>query len=417
MASGVITIERKKYAVGLFWQPLSTGQNPHFLAKKLSKQISGSVKFYAEYGSMVGIGSLSLGHRRGMKIAAVEVINYFHEYNSFLAEFFTPQGFWIIGVRNNIVIFDQLISTESNAKKEFAKLVALPDWDVIIASGSWNIPRAEEKSLRDVIVGNSKPYLIPISVTAGNIFSLVVFCMVVFGIWYVFNEPIMKMISPRPQQIQINPEILKEYKKQLEAKKAEIKQEPVQPAVISHPYDNLPDPHLRAEQCWRSIAFVMQPISGWSQQNAVCEENSARVTLNRTYGTLEGLYSLVDSLLGENVYVMENTDSNVVISVDLTPLPSSGNNLPKTDIEDVVFSVNNIFQKIGKFANIKPSMETNKQGDVTVTTNMVTIDADSKLKPDEFIKMFDGISPISLSSVKWDARSRTWNYEVKIYAK
>lgn len=417
MASGVITIERKKYAVGLFWQPLQAGQNTHNFAKKLSKQIPGSVKFYTEYGSMVGVGSLSLGHRRGMKIAAVEIINYFHEYNSFLAEFFTPQGFWIIGVRNNIVIFDQLISTESNAKKEFAKLAALPDWDVIVASGSWNIPRAVEKSLRDVIVGNSKPYLIPTSVAAGNVFSLIVFCMVTFGIWYVFNEPIMKMIAPRPQQVQINPEILKEYKKQLEAKKAEIKQEPAQPIVVSHPYDNLPDPHLRAEQCWRSIAFVMQPISGWTQQNAVCEENSARVTLNRSYGTLEELYNSIDSLMGENVYVMENTDSNVVISVDLTPLPAFGKNEPKIEIEDVIFSVNNIFQKIGKFANIKPSAETSTQGDIIVTTNMVIIEVDSKLKPDEFIKMFDEVSPISLSSVKWDARSRKWNYEVKIYAK
>lgn len=417
MASGVITIERKKYAVGLFWQPLQAGQNTHNFAKKLSKQISGSVKFYTEYGSMVGIGSLSLGHRRGMKIAAVEIINYFHEYNSFLAEFFTPQGFWIIGVRNNIVIFDQLISTESNAKKEFAKLAALPDWDVIVASGSWNVPRAVEKSLRDVIVGNSKQYLIPTSVAAGNIFSLIVFCMVIFGIWYVFNEPIMKMIAPRPQQVQINPEILKEYKKQLEAKKAEIKQEPAQPIVVSHPYDNLPDPHLRAEQCWRSIAFVMQPISGWTQQNAVCEENSARATLNRSYGTLEELYNSIDFLMGENVYVMENTDSNVVISVDLTPLPAFGENEPKIEIEDVIFSVNNIFQKIGKFANIKPSAETSTQGDITVTTHMVIIEADSKLKPDEFIKMFDEVSPISLSSVKWDSRSRKWNYEVKIYAK
>jgi hypothetical protein len=121
--------------------------------------------------------------------------------------------------------------------------------------------------------------------------------------------------------------------------------------------------------------------------------------------------------MGENVYVMENTESDVVISVDLTPLQSSGNNSPQADIEDIIFSVNNIFQKIGEFANIKPSIESNGQGTATVTTNTVIINTDSKLKPDEFIKMFNKISPIFLSSVKWDARSRTWNYEVKIYAK
>jgi hypothetical protein len=416
LAAGVINIDRKKYAVGLFWQPLSAGQTPRNFAKQLSKKIQGGVKFYTDFRSMVGVGSLALGHRRGMKIAAVEAINYFSEYNSFLAEFFTPQGFWIVGVRNNIVIFDQLIQSEANAKQEFAKLITLPDWDVIVASGSWNVPRAVEKSLRDIIAGNSRPYLIPISSAFGNIISLIIFCAAVFGIWNLFQEPIIKMLAPRPQQIQINPEVLKEYKKQLEAKKAEIK-ETIQPVMVIHPYDNLSDQNLRADQCWRAIAFVMQPISGWVQQNAICEENTAKAMLKRNYGTLEGLYNSIDSLMGENVYVMENTESDVVISVDLTPLQPSGNNSPQTDIEDIIFSVNNIFQKIGEFANIKPSIETSGQGVTAVTTNMVIINTDSKLKPDEFIKMFNGISPMLLSSVKWDARSRTWNYEVKIYAK
>jgi len=417
LASGVINIDRKKYAVGLFWQPLPVGQTPRNFAKQLSKKIQGGVKFYTNFRSMVGVGSLALGHRRGMKIAAVEAVNHFSEYNSFLAEFFTPQGFWIVGVRNNIIIFDQLIQSEANAKQEFAKLVTLPDWDVIIASGSWNIPKAIEKPLRDIIVGNSKSYLIPISSAFGNMVSLIIFCAAVFGMWHLFQEPIIKMLAPRTQQIQINPEVLKEYKKQLEAKKAEIK-EAIQPeVVVIHPYDNLPDPGLRADQCWRAIAFVMQPISGWVQQNAICEENTAKAMLKRDYGTLEGLYKSIDLLMGENVYVMENTESDVVISVDLTPLQPSGNNSPQTDIEDIIFSVNNIFQKIGEFANIKPSIESNGQGTATVTTNTVIINTDSKLKPDEFIKMFNKISPIFLSSVKWDARSRTWNYEVKIYAK
>ena len=90
MSAGVITIERKKYAVGLFWQPLPAGQNTRDFAKQLSKQLTGSVKFYAEFRSMIGVGTRALGHRRGMKIAAIEVINSFPEYNSFLVEFFYP---------------------------------------------------------------------------------------------------------------------------------------------------------------------------------------------------------------------------------------------------------------------------------------------------------------------------------------
>ena len=416
MAAGVITINRKKYAVGLFWQPLPVGKKIYNFAKQLSKQIPGKVKFYTDFRSMVGIGSRALGHHRGMKVAAAEAMNYFSEYNSFLAEFFTPQGFWIIAVRNNIIIFDQLFSAESNAKQEFAKLMKLPDWDIVIATGSWDIPHASEKTLGDIITGKSESYLSPISGAMGHVVALLIFFASIFGMWYLFHGPIVKMFAPRPQQIQINQEVLKEYKKQLEMKKAEI-QATMQSAVGVPPYNNLPDPSLRANQCWRSIAFVMQPVSGWEQQSAICEGNTAKASLKRTHGTLEGLYSSVDSLMGKNVYVLENTESDVIISVELTSLGPSDNNVAKTDIEDIIFSVNNIFQKIGEFANIKPSAETSGQGDTAITTNLVTINTDSKLKPEEFVKMFNGLSPMSIESVKWDARSRTWNYEVKIYAK
>lgn len=416
MAAGVITINRKKYAVGLFWQPLPVGQNPFNFSKQLAKKIPGKIKFYTDFKSMVGIGSRIQGHHRGMKIAAVELMDYFSEYNSFLAEFFTPQGFWIIGVRNNIIVFDQLFLSEANAKQEFAKLVGLPDWDVVIASGSWNIPRAEEKTLNDIITGHSKPYLNPVSGVFGHVFALILFFATVFGMWYLFNEPIMKMFTSRPQQVQINPEILKEYKKQLDAKQAEIK-EAMQPQVISRPYDSLPDPLLRADQCWRAIGFVMQPISGWAQQSAICEENTAKVTLRRTYGTLDELYSSANSLMGDNISIIKNTDSDIIISVGLNSLQPSKDNMLDNSAEDIIFYINNTFQKIGEFVNIKSEMETFGQGQSSETVNIIIVNTNSKLKPNEFIKMFNGIYPMSLSSVKWDARSRTWNYEVKIYAK
>ncbi len=415
MSAGVITIERKKYAVGLFWQPLPAGQNTRDFARQLSKQITGSVKFYAEFRSMVGVGTRALGHRRGMKIAAIEIINAFAEYNSFLAEFFTPQGFWIIAVRNNIIIFDQLFGAEAEAKREFINLSALPDWGIIIAPGNWNVPRSVEKSLRDIISGNSKVALTPIGGTLGNIFSIAVFAAIASVFWYFFQDPIIKVFAPRAQQAQINPQVIEEYKRQLEIKK--IQQEDViQPIRADMPYDNLPDALLYAEKCWRSIAYVMQPITGWVQQSAECIDNTASARFVRTYGTLAGLHESAYSLMGD-VFIVENTDSDAVISVPFAPLPPAENNTPKNLTEDIVFSISSLFQTIGESANVRSGMETSGEGEAAVTSNVVIVSAASKLKPDEFIKIFDGISPLYLSSVKWDARSRTWNYEVKIYAK
>lgn len=415
MSAGVITIERKKYAVGLFWQPLPAGQNTRDFAKQLSKQITGSVKFYAEFRSMVGVGTRSLGHRRGMKIAAIEVINAFTEYNSFLAEFFTPQGFWIIAVRNNIIIFDQLFGAEAEAKREFVNLSALPDWGIIIAPGNWNVARSVEKSLHDIISGNSKVALTPIGGAFGNIISIAVVATISSILWYFFQDPMTKVFTPRAQQAQINPQVVEEYKRQLEIKKIQ-QEEIIQPERAAMPYDNLPDALPYAEKCWKSIAYVMQPVTGWVQQSAECIDNTASARFVRTYGTLAGLHESAYALMGD-VFIVENTDSDAVISVPFAPLPPAANNTPQNLTEDIVFSISSLFQTIGESANVRSGMETSGEGESAVTSNVVIVSAASKLKPDEFIKIFDGISPLYLSSVKWDARSRTWNYEVKIYAK
>jgi hypothetical protein len=406
-----ITIERKKYAVGLFWQPLSAGQNPRVFARTLAKQIPGTAKFFAEFKSMVGVGSRFLGHRNGMKIAAVEIINSFSEYNSFLTAFFVPQGFWIVAVRNNIIIFDQLFDKENDAKREYVSLSELPDWGMVVAPGYWNIPRAVEKPLKDIVSGNSKVSLAPINSVFGNVFSLVIFTAFAFGAWYFFHQPILKIIAPRPQQAKISPEILEEYKRQLEAKNAEIYMQSAQ-LKIKMPYDDLPDRTLRADQCWRGVAYMMQQIPGWVQTVAECDGRAARAQVQRTYGTLAGMHDSVRSLM-RGAAIIENTDSDATITVELRELPAAEDNQPQNLASDIVHSVNSLFQTIGAPANVKTTAEA-VGSDVA---NVVSVDAVSKMKPAEFIKIFDGITPLYLQSAKWDARSGVWNYEVKIYAK
>ncbi|MCL2737474.1 MAG: hypothetical protein FWE17_01250, partial [Alphaproteobacteria bacterium] len=120
MTSQVINIERRKYATGLFWQPVAGGQNARVLARNLSKFIPGHTgKYFMEYRSMVGVGGRAMGHRRRMPSAAAEVMEAFADYNSFLAAFAVRQGFYIVAARNGIIIQDRLIPDEASAKEVY----------------------------------------------------------------------------------------------------------------------------------------------------------------------------------------------------------------------------------------------------------------------------------------------------------
>jgi hypothetical protein len=420
MAGQVITIERKKYAAGLFWQPLASGQNARGLAAaRLAKSIPGAVKYFTEYRSMVGIGWRSLGHRRRMPSAAAEVMDAFSDYNSFLAAFAVRQGFYLVAARNGIIIQDKLFADEASARAEYDQLVALPDWGLLVAPAHWSIARAEEKLLSEVVSGDTRYYLAPVSKIGSIIISAVVLIALFAGIFFVFREPLKHTIKPKQRAVEIDESVREAYKRKLEARDAalvsaaRITMPAAQPVVM--PYDNIPDVSERARQCFEAIAFLMQVIPGWNQTDAECEGDHAAVNLHRRFGIITDVYEfVVDKMPG--VEIVENSDSDMALIMELPELPGQSR-LAEQDADTVVRNINSIFQLMGHDADVRRSIETVRGAGAMASVNIVLIVATSSLQPQEFVKIFEDYDAVLLSSVRWNAALRKWNYEVKIYVK
>ena len=62
-------------------------------------------------------------------------------------------------------------------------------------------------------------------------------------------------------------------------------------------------------------------------------------------------------------------------------------------------------------------VDTLTNGVDTATTNVVEVGAESKLMPMEFMQIFDNFGGVYMMKCTWDVVSRSWNYEVIIYAK
>ena len=100
MPSQVITVDRKKYAVGLFWQPTGAGYVARAYARLLARSVDKKLNLYTEYRAMVGLGAKKFGHRVGMDSAAAAVTDALGEYTSFLAVFSADANFYLVAVRN-----------------------------------------------------------------------------------------------------------------------------------------------------------------------------------------------------------------------------------------------------------------------------------------------------------------------------
>ena len=420
MANHIISVHKKKYAAGLFWQPIAAGNGGRIGAYRLAHTIDGWYSLFIEYNQMIGLAQSRSGYRSGMPSAAAEVVEAMTEHSSFLAVFAIDAFFYLVAVRNGIILQDKIYESESVARSEYSALAQMPDWGAFIAPSAWGMPRAVERKIDDVITDHSHAVLRSISVSKSVVFSLILVVLFLFMIGGVFRTSLMETISPRPQIADIDPELAAEYKRQVEAKNKELDAEfniekrlPPEPLVM--PYELLPDMFARAENCYRGMAFLMQPIPGWVQVSLKCDESHATAQIRRSFGTLGDFYTVATELM-PGAFVQELSDDLVSVRVALPKLKTFATQ-DERDADTIIRDITTLFQGIDTNADIHAVTDTITNGVDTAYIDIVEIAASSKMVPMQFMQLFENFGGVYLTSCDWNASNRTWNYEVIIYAK
>lgn len=420
MASQTIYINRKKYAVGVFWQPTGVVQGARNYARNLARGIDKKLNLYTEYRSMVGLAARKDGARAGMRCAAAGVMESFSEYTSFLSVFVVPNGFYMVAARNGVILVDKLFDSEQDARNEYVKLSEIPDWGAFFAPGAWGMPRAAERNLSDLLNGQSRAILHTISRMGSRMFSVILFGIFVLCMVFVFRDSVVQMFAPRPQVADLNPELVAEYKRQIEEKAKELDEQfeiektlPPEPIVM--PYELLPDMMARALQCYQAIAFVMQPVSGWNQVNAVCGETHAIAEFKRDFGTLEEFYDIATNLM-PGAFVSEVDEDTLRVQVALPQLDVISSQ-DERDADTIVRDITSLFQAIDTPIDSEIVIDTLTNGVDVKSVNVVEIAVRSKMIPQQFMEIFEDFGGVYLMQAAWDVRTRSWNYEVLIYAK
>ncbi len=420
MANQTVSVNRKKYAVGLFWQPVSAGFNARNYARSLSRNVDKKLNLYAEYRAMVGLGARKDGARPGMRVAAAAVMDSFSEYTSFLAVFAIDKKFYLVAARNGIILEDRVFEDEDEARREYVKLSEIPDWGAFFAPGAWGMPRAAERNLADVLDGRNNIILHSISRFGAGVVSLGLIVLFLLGLGLVFHDSVSQAFRSRPQVAELDPELVAEYKRQIEESSKKLDEEfeiektlPPEPIVM--PYELLPDVMARAEQCYQAIGFVMQPIVGWNQVYATCGETHVVAEFVRSFGTVGEFYNIAAGLM-PGAFVTEVDADTIRVRATLPALDAVASQ-DERDPDTVVRDIITAFQGIDTNVDTQIVVDTLTNGVDTASVNVVEVGAESKLVPMQFMKIFDEFGGVYLMQTSWDVRSRSWNYEVIVYAK
>lgn len=420
MSAQYIHIKRKKYACGLLWQPMVAGFTTRAYAYKLAHGIDRHLNLYIAYGGMIGLGARANGLRSGMPSIAIEIINALPGYASMLGVFQVENKFVLIAVRNGVILQDLLFLNEDDARAKYAEMAEIPDWNALFAPAAWAMPRAIERDLADMFGGTNHGVLRPISRFGAGMMSLLMLAAFGFLFLYAFHEPLNQMLAPKPQIAKIDPKLAEEYKRQIEEKNKELdkvynlhQEKVLEPLVM--PFDSLPDTLERAELCYRAIGFLMQPITGWNQTSAECSEQYVIANFKRSFGTLEDFYVLVSNTM-PGVFVQEVSDDEIMVRAKLPPR-STAPSRDERDADSIVRDLTSRFQAINLDATTSVVVDVVSNETQSAELYLVEISADSKLTPTQFMQIFDGFGGVYMPKTSWNARRKTWNYEVIIYAK
>lgn len=420
LSSQIINVNRKKYAVGLFWQPMASVHSSRNYARTLARGINQKHNLYTEYKMMIALGARKMGQRAGMHVAAADVMDAFSEYTSFLAVFQVDGGYYLVAARNGIILEDKLIQSEDDARAEYVHLSEIPDWGAFFAPASWGMPRAVETHIETLLNGHGHTVLHPISRFSAGMISVGMIALFALGIGVIFYDSITQVMRPRPQFKELDPELVAEYKRQIEEKNTELDKQfeiekvlPPEPIVM--PYEKLPNLDERANACYQAIAFLMQPIPGWNQVYAECDETHAFVEFKRSFGTLGEFYTYAPDII-PNAFV-EETNENTLRARATLPTLETYATQDERDANTIVRDITTEFQSINTNVDTMVVVDTLTNGVDTVTVNVVEVGAETKLIPMEFVKIFDDFGGVYMTKCTWDVISRSWNYEVIIYAK
>lgn len=416
MIKQTITVHHKKFVTGLFWQPVSVGNAAFNYARQLAK--STKYTLFTEYKSMVGLTNSRNGARYGMPSAAAEIVDNFSDLVSFLGVFQADNGFYLVAVRNGIIIRDILFDSEITARNMYTELSNIPDWGALFAPASWGMPRSQEKFLTDIIKNNNVARLRNISIVKSLTPSIFFITVFIIGLAYFLHSPMGESIMPK-KKAAIDPELAAEYKRQIELKNKELDEQfhivkkEIEP--LNRPYEHLPDVMERAGLCYKAIGFVMQPITGWNQTYTKCDEQYVSATFKRDFGTLNEFYEIGAELM-PGAIVEQLSEDEILVRVKLPEL-KTGSSLDERDQVTAMRDITTNFQKINTKLNITGVNDTITNGEESEKINVIEVSASSKMIPSEFMNVFNEFGGVYMTSVNWNANTKTWNYEVIVYTK
>lgn len=422
-SAGVVSVGGQKYAVGLVWQPLQNLDDPIMEIRESAESEMGADMYCLRPATtpQYGIGRSTLGHKDGMPSLAASVASALVDKSSVCAVFKLETGWWLIAIRNDLILAEEdvVFATEDEAKRAYAAMMAVPDWDAKIVPAEWNIPGTEQKDLAKLIQGARRVRLQELNAVRRTKFLLVIaFIIVAIVVYLVYLlVGVWKDVFPNKTYEPEKPPV----------PLAPIRPEPEKPK----PWEKVVDVQDFFNHCWYNTFQIRSiVVPGWSMGTIVCTPQGISTSW-RLADTQEGRLSWMKFGLSQYQLL------NFKIDVDAQGTSATGHmpfskitqvaSVPKMTAAALAEDLKEINEstRLSIQYSAQTLLDPPNRPDGTKPANQkaytyYSFTVVSPFAPQEWLGFFEKFSGLEMLKLEYtpsgDATNK-WKYEGRIYAK
>lgn len=424
-----ITVGKNKYAVGLFWQPFKTAESGVKEIKSAAANIKESkMDLYCskDIGEpQYALGSTSEGYKSGSLVAAIPVSLYFADKPSSLVIFKVKEGWWMVVIRNDIILPDEdvLFENEDDALKAYNSMLSIPDWGHKVAPKEWNIEGSVDVDLEEILKSFPEKYTLSKLYSKNKVILLLVLLSVFLGFagyGYIKRGAIKEQANKAARFAARQKAALQESKEneRLEhVKKLRAKLE------RKIPWRNKYDPLEVFEVCSDLASQLIEPFAGWEFSSIQCNKRNIKLEWNKNYGLKSWMFrAQQEGYIPEKVKLEVNDKTAVgyLEYEDVKPFQMY-TNTPLFTIEKLRIDFDKIFDEYGVNGTFKDETKVVSEGkeEEKISQNLRFISfsistTESILSTLEVFGIYGGFV---LNSIEWDTKSKEWKYKGEVYAK
>ncbi|MDD4615680.1 MAG: type 4b pilus protein PilO2 [Alphaproteobacteria bacterium] len=283
MASGVVSVGRHRYAVGLYWENSPGRGRVAQIAKEAAAQPGQQADFFAvrpgtKNGRIpqFGLCSGEAGQTSGLPVLSACLASQIP--GSWAGAFRLQEGIVVIIVRDDLIVpdGDLFFSEETEARDRLIQEIGFGGLQATYAPEAWSIPGADSIPLTLILNDNNDIKLQRVSIPT-KVKMLVgaasaIFLAILGSVWYWQS----RIEEEKVAQVQIQ----EERSRQMRSVTSFGKQQ-MPPAEYDRVWEKEPPVTKLIEGCAEGIKLVPSRIHGWTMSTMSCNGRSISLTWQR----------------------------------------------------------------------------------------------------------------------------------------